>query len=261
MKPARLVVVALAVLLSHSPVAGARETGDAEAARWHYDQGARLYEQGRWADAIREFETARGYRPSAAFDYNIARCHEHLEEWSLAADAYERYLAAKPRIDDAAELRSRIRKLRDRASLPAASASAPASASATAFAPASAPAFALAPAVALAAPRDAMPPLRMAAWSLLGAAVTTAVVGGGLVGSVGPDYDALRRYCSQRSCGPSDTAELRNRLYAGDALIAVGVAAAVADVALWIVDARRRHSAGRAFLTPTVGGMVAGGRF
>ena len=93
---------------------------DEEAARRHFDVGVDLYAQGHYPQAIAEFETARRIKPSAAFDYNIGRCHDHMEAWAAAADEYERYLAAAPNAPETAELKKRIVVLRARSHEPTA---------------------------------------------------------------------------------------------------------------------------------------------
>ena len=87
---------------------------DTQSARRHFDRGASLYDQAHYGAAVREFEAAKRVKPLAAFEFNIARCRDRLEEWSAAADGYERYLAAVPNAPEAAELRSRIAELRAR---------------------------------------------------------------------------------------------------------------------------------------------------
>jgi hypothetical protein len=86
---------------------------DTQAARRHFQEGADLYSQGRWADALQEFTIANSIRPAPAFEFNIARCEDRLEHWTAAADAYDRYLR-EPTTDDA-DLRARVAVLRARA--------------------------------------------------------------------------------------------------------------------------------------------------
>ena len=87
---------------------------DTDAARRHFDRGTALYGQQRYADAVREFETARRIKPLPAFDFNIARSFERLEAWAAAADAYDRYLDSLRAGKEADDIRARIAVLRAR---------------------------------------------------------------------------------------------------------------------------------------------------
>jgi hypothetical protein len=88
---------------------------DTEVARRHFQRGRQLYIQHRYTDAIAEFEAARRVKPSPGIEFDIARCHERLEEWAAAADAYERFLASVTDAGRATELRQRVAVLRARA--------------------------------------------------------------------------------------------------------------------------------------------------
>ena len=124
----------VAAMLAGRPAAadGASSTiadPDTESARRHFQRGAELYDRGAYAEAVREFETAKRIKPAPAFEYNVARCRDRLEQWGAAADGYERYLVAVPNAPERDELRARIVELRARAGgAPPASAMAAASA-------------------------------------------------------------------------------------------------------------------------------------
>jgi len=94
-----------------------KEIGDVdeELARRHFAAAQQHYAAHRYGEAIKEFQTARKFKPLPAFDYNIGRCHELLEQWDEAADAYERYLGLSPNAADLVSIRDRIRVLRERA--------------------------------------------------------------------------------------------------------------------------------------------------
>src|SRR6185503_10468568 len=85
--------------------------------RTHYEAGSSYYQQGRYADALREFEEA--YRLSSAARkpallYNIGQAHERLNRLADAIDAFRRYLEASPGADDAEVVRERINTLQAR---------------------------------------------------------------------------------------------------------------------------------------------------
>ena len=191
------------------------EDPDTAAARRH-SQRAQLYEQGHFADALAEFEVARRIKPLPALDYDVARCKERLEDWGGAADAYERYLAAAPDASDGPELKARVATLRERER--------------ALHPPLPPPPTAKAPSRAL---RKAAIAVGVLALGSFGAAA-------GLLGSVAADFPAEQVFCTTHACSDADVAPLRARANAGYALLAVGGAAAVVDVVLWLAGARRR---------------------
>jgi len=90
------VAVALASLASLAPLVGAAEAPRADArgvARAKVDEGVRLTEQGRYADALRAFEEAYALFPSPKIQFNIALANEELERYAAAFEAMSRFLA------------------------------------------------------------------------------------------------------------------------------------------------------------------------
>lgn len=86
-------------------------------ARTHYDAGSSYYQQGRYEDALREFEEA--YRLSSetrkpALLYNIGLAHERLGHLTEAIGSLQRYLEASPHADDAEIVTERIHTLQER---------------------------------------------------------------------------------------------------------------------------------------------------
>ena len=214
------VLVAAVVLVCAAPVVAAEADPDTEIAQRLFAEGAAAYDAKDYAHALEKFEAARRIKPAPAFDYNIARCHDRLGQAAPAIAAYERYLAAAPAAADAAEVRTRVAVLRGRVETPA-------------------------------QPTEAPPPTRTDAprphytvpivVGVVGVALVGA--GAGLVGSVGPDYDALDRRWRLEGPTMSVTQQadsLRGREIAGWVLLGSGGAALVADVALWIVA--RKHA-------------------
>jgi len=91
--------------------------GQDRLARTHYEAGSSYYQQGRYDDALREFEEA--YRLSsearkAVLLYNIGLAHERLGHLTEAIDALRRYLEGSPNADDAEIVNERMRTLQAR---------------------------------------------------------------------------------------------------------------------------------------------------
>jgi len=195
---------------------------DEEAARRHVALGLSHYDAGEYQAALTEFDAVKRFHDSPALDYNIARCYDRLERYQEAVAAYERYVTQKPNAPDAAETRARIATLRSRmAPQPDVAPPAPAPAVATP-----------APAPVDEAPRP-RPIRRWVAPIAIGAGALVAVaVGAGLLGSVKSDYDAALGPSGCRPCSNDQIAPLEHRADAGYALLAVGGALAVVDVAI-----------------------------
>ncbi|MBI2895663.1 MAG: PEGA domain-containing protein [Deltaproteobacteria bacterium] len=86
-------------------------------ARTHYQAGSSYYEQGRWSDALQEFEEA--YRLSSearkpALLYNIGLTQERLGRLAEAIESFRRYLEDSPQARDRETLEERIRTLQAR---------------------------------------------------------------------------------------------------------------------------------------------------
>jgi tetratricopeptide (TPR) repeat protein len=107
---------ALLVFLSWCPVAGAdghlADDPDVEVARRYYDQGAQLYADGKYQEAIALFEKARAVKAAPGLDYNIARAWDRLGNVDRALAGYRRYLDSQPA--DTGEVRARVTLLEAR---------------------------------------------------------------------------------------------------------------------------------------------------
>lgn len=105
--------VALVVLLLSSSAA----FGQDRLARTHYQSGSSYYEQGRYEDALREFEEALRLSSPArrgALLFNIGQAHERLGHIEQAIGSFRQYLEAVPDADDADVVAERIRTLQGR---------------------------------------------------------------------------------------------------------------------------------------------------
>jgi tetratricopeptide (TPR) repeat protein len=81
-----------------------------EIARGHFHAGKTLFAEGRYREALVEFEAARREVPLPAFDYNIAVCYERMDEPEMAIAAWRRYLHAATPAEEP-EVRARIDEL------------------------------------------------------------------------------------------------------------------------------------------------------
>jgi tetratricopeptide (TPR) repeat protein len=85
---------------------------DKELARQRYKTGQALFQRGRAADALKEFEEGKRSFALPEFDYNIGLCLAKLDRPGEAADALESYMQAKPDDPDAAGIWRMIAELR-----------------------------------------------------------------------------------------------------------------------------------------------------
>ncbi|HXU74734.1 MAG TPA: tetratricopeptide repeat protein [Polyangia bacterium] len=263
---------------------GGAEAGDRELARQRYQTGTMLYQRGRYADALVELQRGNQAEPKPEFDYNIGLCLEKLGRTAEAADAYERFLAARPHDREAAVLRADIERLRRSvAAAPAAAASAVAAPVPSALPAPSvvAPPPSVIPPSEPAAPRqpygapssvadafahDVRPPsfahttrgqATIALATIGGAALLTAAITGGVALS---ERDSYRAACAAGRCDDASYDGGRRVAVTTDVLLAVGAAAAVTATLAGVIGRRERAlvfapSAG----THAVGLAVAGG--
>jgi tetratricopeptide (TPR) repeat protein len=82
------------LLLLASPLHA--EARDKRAAAAHFQQGSALYAEGRWSEALVEFEAGYEAYPLRGFLVNIGQCYRKLERLDEAADAWRRFLATHP---------------------------------------------------------------------------------------------------------------------------------------------------------------------
>jgi hypothetical protein len=107
-RPARLA----AALLWGALAATATAHADPAQAQRHLQQGKRLYELGRFPEAIREFETSYKLSENPAVLYNLAQAHRRVGDAPRAIELYEAYLRHVPDAPNRAEIEERIEALR-----------------------------------------------------------------------------------------------------------------------------------------------------
>ncbi len=86
-----------------------------ESAKEHFEAGLQQYRARHYREAIRELELSVARLPSAEVWFDIARAHEQLGEYELAAQSYRRYLRDRVDAPDARRIAQRIEELKRRA--------------------------------------------------------------------------------------------------------------------------------------------------
>jgi tetratricopeptide (TPR) repeat protein len=86
-------LLAVLVFLCAAPAHADR---DRRAASAHFQEGSALYADGRWADALSEFQAGYEAYPLRGFLVNIGQCYRKLDRYDEAADAWRRFLDTHP---------------------------------------------------------------------------------------------------------------------------------------------------------------------
>jgi tetratricopeptide (TPR) repeat protein len=106
--------VLFVVALGLAAVAHAGETladeGKKEA-KQHFVKGEKLFDEGRYAEAAREFNAAYNLAPHPQVLYNIATCHEKSGDVPAAVLAYRRYVAEAQDAAEIAEIKAKLAAL------------------------------------------------------------------------------------------------------------------------------------------------------
>src|SRR5690349_16998168 len=71
---------------------GATSTAKREADR-HFKNGVRLFDEGKYSEALAEFEQAYALESHPLVLYNLATTHRALSQYAQAVDFYNRFLA------------------------------------------------------------------------------------------------------------------------------------------------------------------------
>jgi tetratricopeptide (TPR) repeat protein len=80
-------------------------------AKAHAQRGTSLYNLGRFAEALAEYEAAYLAVQDPPFLFNIAQCHRKLGKNKEALDAYRTYLRVAPEAPNRSEVQKRIAEL------------------------------------------------------------------------------------------------------------------------------------------------------
>jgi tetratricopeptide (TPR) repeat protein len=92
--------------------ADAVAVNDDRAAREAFEAGRAAYEQGRFGEALRDYERSYVLSRRPELLYNIGRAAEAEADWSRAEAAYEQYLAALPGAENYAFAKARLERVK-----------------------------------------------------------------------------------------------------------------------------------------------------
>lgn len=82
-------------------------------ARSHFRLGKQLYDQGKFADAAKEFEVAYGLSGRSSLLYNVYLAYRDAQDTANAARALDGYLTANPDAPDREHLSARLAALKE----------------------------------------------------------------------------------------------------------------------------------------------------
>lgn len=68
----------------------------------HFQQAERFFNEGRYEEAVREFEAAQVLGPHPDLLFNLGKCHERLGDLAEALSHYRAYVKAVPEAEDVA---------------------------------------------------------------------------------------------------------------------------------------------------------------
>ena len=219
-------------------------------------EGAVLYKNGRFQEAIQKFEKAYAFVPEANILFNLGRCHQSLGQVEEAIAYYQRFIA-QPGISEADRARAvrRIETLRQRLNARYGPQEGQQDAPGTRAQVTSAP-----------RPAPARKVRQILEWSLIGAGATAVIAGGifgGLALGARGDFEAATTVSSKQSAKE----DAKNRALVADIGIGVGLATLTTGVVLFFLDrpGPSRPRRAEVSFTPRFGpgqaGVVLGTRF
>jgi tetratricopeptide (TPR) repeat protein len=211
---------------------------DDERAKAHFLAGQSYYDQASYTDALREFNEAYRISKRPALLYNIARCHEALEQYDDAVKMLERYLQEDPQTEDRVSVETHIANLKGRGVHRG-----PGEPDVGRPPPRPQPVAQPQP-----PPQPTTPPppahrKRVATWVVggIGVGLLAAALGTGVASQL--DYNDLSSKCMANMCDPSEQKKIdsgKRLAIATDVLWPIGAAAVVTGVVLFFVEGRHK---------------------
>ncbi len=232
-------------------------TEEEERAKAHFLAGQSYYDQASYNDALREFNEAYRISKRPALLYNIARCHEALEQFPEAVQMLQRYLDEDPTTSDREAVETRIRNLKERQERAQKPPEPPKPT------PQPPPPAVVTPPTTPPAPAHRK---RLATWIVggIGVGALAAALGTGIASQL--SYNDLKSKCTGNVCDPNAVADAQHKIDQGkklalatDILWPIGAAAVATGVILFFVEGRhpKEHaSLVVPFVGPSLGGLA-----
>lgn len=115
-------VLALVLAASAVPLALPRSVGVAHAApdpaveraKALFERGQKLFDVGRFADALKAYQQAYQAYPAPEFLFNIAQCHRNLGNYEDAIFSYRKFLELRPDTPERAGVERAIEQLEEK---------------------------------------------------------------------------------------------------------------------------------------------------
>ena len=211
------------------------ESENMEKAKAYFDAGVIAYDQGKYEVALQEFQHAHAMSHSAALYFNMAACEEHMDHFQAAALLLRQYLIEKPDAEDRKNVEMRVRSLeeRDERLKKQMGEPGPVKPSETTV-------------VTPPPPEQPRAKLKLT-WVMLGVTAGVGVAAIGVGSYTVVHHNDLKSGCgaTPAGCSTSQISGLKSTAIATDVLIGVTAAAAVATIALAVVESRkgRAHAA------------------
>jgi tetratricopeptide (TPR) repeat protein len=216
-----------AIMLLAASARAAEPITDDEAGKRHYLSAQAYFDQAAYADALREYQESYRLSKYPAILYQIGQCQERLGQIGDAVATFEKYLEADPQSKRRASVETAIQNLKERLKQGEPARPVP---------PPPLPAL---KANVEPAPQKTSKRHFIAPAVVLGVAGAFAIVGAGLLSDVKSDFDKLSMESPSAPDYLSRIDSAESRANAGYAMLGIAGAAAVVDVILWVVAAKK----------------------
>src|SRR6476659_10073200 len=100
----------LAVVL----VATGARAENKDVAKAYFQAGVAYYDQGRYEEALNEFQRAQALSHNAELYFNMAACEEHMDHYQAAALLLKQYILERPDAPDRDNVAARVTALEQR---------------------------------------------------------------------------------------------------------------------------------------------------